>query len=357
MWGKMYGMAIEKSGKYNSLLSENNSIRRAMEVIDSQAIGLSVVVSPDGIVVGVITDGDIRRALLSGKSLEDPISPHISRSFISVKPDATRTETLDLMQALQLQQIPIIDSNGKLCGMHTLHNILGTEKRPNWAVIMAGGKGTRLRPITENLPKPMVPVAGRPILERLVLHLVGYGIQRIYISVNYLSHLIERHFSNGAKYGCRIEYLKEEKALGTGGALSLLPEYPSKPIVVLNGDLVIQANISAMLDHHIRSEDYATIGVRPYQHQVAYGCVEIDENGKLIRLQEKPVLEKHINAGVYILSPRAVRDIPLDCFFPITELFVNALINAERCGTYFLENDWIDVGTPANLKNACGETL
>lgn len=334
-------------------VSVGGSIRDALTVIDYGGIGLAIVCSAQFRVTGVISDGDIRRALLAGKGLESPLSPHVVSGYVRVAPGASRVEVLELMQARRLQQIPIVDDEDVLQGMHTLHGILGGEVRSNWAVIMAGGKGTRLGSITRHTPKPMLPVAGRPILERLVLHVMSFGVRRIFLSVNHLGHVIEEHFGDGQALGCQIEYLREENPMGSGGSLSLLPEAPTAPVIVLNGDLVTEADIGALLEFHAKGEYYATMGLRPYQHEIPFGCVQT-EQGRIMTLEEKPLVERNINAGVYVLSPQAVASIPPNTAFPITNLFESALAEQISCGAYLIENDWIDVGQPSQLAQAQG---
>lgn len=334
-------------------IRDNASIREAIQQIDASGMGLTVVVSPDERVEGVISDGDIRRALLKGATLDQSLSAFISKRFYSVTPAATRADVLDLIQAIGIRQIPIIDENRKLHGIHTLETILGKETRPNWAIIMAGGKGTRLRPITENIPKPMVKVAGRPILERIVLHLVSYGIRQVFLSINYLGHIIEEHFGDGRTFGCHIDYLREKEPLGTGGALSLLPEKSNDPVLVMNGDLVIQADLNRMLRFHESKSYYATMGIRPYTHEVPFGCVELSGE-QIIGLQEKPLLQKMINAGVYVLSPEAVSEVPHNTFYPITTIFENAIKEEKICGSWVIDSEWMDIGIPKQLQKANG---
>lgn len=334
-------------------VSEGGTIRDALAVIDHCGIGLAIVCSSPFHVTGVISDGDIRRALLAGKTLEHPLFPHITTHYAKVSPHAKRAEVLELMQARRLQQLPIVDDAKILRGIHTLHGILGGEVRDNWAVIMAGGKGTRLGAITSQIPKPMLPVAGRPILERLILHVMSFGMRRIFLSINHLGHVIEEHFGDGQKLGCQIEYIRENRPMGSGGALSLLPEPPSAPLFVLNGDLVTQADMGAMLEFHNQGNYYATMGVRPYQHEIPFGCIQA-EQGRIMALEEKPVVAKQINAGIYLFSAQAIADIPPQTSFPITDLFENALIHNRACGAYLIQDDWIDVGQPAQLAQAQG---
>ena len=219
---------------------------------------------------------------------------------------------------------------------------------------MAGGRGQRLRPLTDTIPKPMLKVAGRPILERIILHLVGFGIRRIFISVNYLSDLIEQHFRDGAAHGCAIEYLREREPLGTGGSLGLLPETPQHPLLVLNGDLVTQFDVGAMLAHHAAGRYRATVGVHKYAHTVPYGVIEIAD-GRVVHLCEKPTLRWPTNAGVYVLDPALLERIPADTLYPITALVEDCLEKGEPVGAFDLDEDWLDVGQHQELRHARGE--
>ena len=306
------------------------SLLETLCIIDESGIGAAMVVDGEERLVGIATDGDVRRAILAGVSLADPVDCCCNTRFVSVVPEVARTEVLDLMQARSFRHVPVVDPEGRLLGLHLLQQLIGREQRPNWAVVMAGGKGTRLRPITEHLPKPMVKVAGRPILERIVLHLVSHGFRRIFLSVNYLSEIIEAHFGDGQAFGCRIEYLREDTPLGTGGALSLLPERPDAPVVVMNGDLVVQVDLGRMLDFHAEGGYYAPMGAKTYSHRVPFGCLE-REAGRLLGIEKKPVLEKVINAGVYVFSPAACADVPRE-FFPIVDIFHHAIQRGLQIG-------------------------
>lgn len=343
---------LDRKAAERLTIGKDATIREAMEVIDRGAINVAVIVDPQGRAVGLVSDGDIRRGLLAGREMNSPVLPLGNHTFFSVSPSTGRSEVLDLMQARYLMQVPIIDDHGYLVGMHTLRGILGGTPKPNIAVIMAGGKGTRLGTITKSLPKPMIQVAGRPILERLLLHLVGYGISRIYLAVNHLAEIIEAHFGDGSEFGCTISYLKEDQPMGTGGALNLLPAPPEEDILVMNGDLIIQVDFDTMLQDHARQKRYATMAVTPYHHRIAFGCVECGDNGHITALEEKPLVQKLVNAGVYVLSPDAVKNIP-EGSFPITQLFEEAVRDAKPCGTFLVE-DCLDVGQPQQLAQARG---
>jgi NDP-sugar pyrophosphorylase family protein len=308
----------------------------------------------DGKVQGVLTDGDVRRALLSGKTLDQPLKQHVRKDFLYVNQHASRAEVLDLMQARKIRHVPVLDQKGGLAGIHLLSSIIGAKELPNWAVIMAGGKGTRLYPITETIPKPMIKVAGRPILERVVLHLVSHGVRRIFISVNYLGEQIESYFGDGLQFGCRIEYLREDpaKPLGTGGSLALLSEMPAYPVFVINGDLITDIDVADMLEFQKTGPYDLVMGVKPYLHEVPFGCVEIAD-GRIISIDEKPILQKQVNVGAYVVSPDIIRQIR-PCFLPITNLFESALQNGLNLGAYETDSDWIDVGQHQQLRAANG---
>ena len=330
------------------------SLLECMRSMDITGAGVALAVNNEFRLIGTISDGDIRKALLNGCPLDSLVSPHINRNCFYVLPSVSRTDVLDIMQARIFEQVPIVDEQGKVIGLHLLHEILGNVSRPNWAVVMAGGQGIRLRPLTENIPKPMIRVAGRPILERIVLHLVSHGIRRIFLSVNHLAQVIEHHFGDGSKYGAKIECLRETEPLGTGGAISLLPEIPEDPLLIMNGDLIADVHCDDMIDFHSQSDFHATMGVYSYLHRVPYGCVEI-RNNRLAGLEEKPVLKRMVNAGVYVLSPQAVSAVPKNAYFPITALFEEALKKSLACGSFQIEKEWLDVGSPQQLCRARGE--
>jgi dTDP-glucose pyrophosphorylase len=323
----------------------------AMWALEHGAVQIAFVTDDRDRLVGTLTDGDVRRALLQGASLQSPLAPYIQRQFTAVDPSVGRAEVLELMQARMFNQIPIIDVEGRLVGLHLLHELIGRVERANWAVIMAGGKGSRLRPITDHLPKPMVRVAGRPILERIVLHMVGFGIGRVFLSINYLGHIVEEYFGEGERFGCQIDYLRESKPLGTGGPLSLLPKLPSVPLLVMNGDLVTQANLGALLDFHQRGGYQATVAVQRYSHTVPFGCLRLNGQ-RIVDIEEKPVLSRVVNAGIYVLNPELVARVPREQEFPITLLVEDALQRGESVGAFEILDDWIDVGQRDQLRVA-----
>ena len=330
------------------------TLRDAMLSLERSALEICLVVdNTSNKLLGTVTDGDIRRGVLAGHPLEHAVEAVMMRQFTAVTPAAGRAEVLDLMNALRISQVPITGADGKLEGLHTLHDMLGTTTRASWAVIMAGGKGTRLSPLTESVPKPMIRVAGRPILERIVLNLIGFGIRRVFLAINYLGQMVEEHFGDGERIGCRIEYLREERPLGTGGALSLLPP-ASDPVLVMNGDLVTQANVGSMLDFHLGGGQKATVATRRYVHTVPFGCLETDGD-RILRIEEKPVLSRPISAGIYVLDPAVVSRLPKNEEMGLPTMIEDCIHRGEIVRGYEVDEDWIDVGQHEQLRRARGE--
>jgi dTDP-glucose pyrophosphorylase len=335
------------------LVPDTGTVRDAMLALNTGAGQIAIAVAADGRLSGVVTDGDVRRALLAGATLATPLAAILVRRPITVGPGEARAAVLELMRARRVSAIPAVDQRGVPVGLHLLHEFLERAQRPNWAIVMAGGEGLRLRPLTDTVPKPMLKVAGRPILERIVLHLVGSGFRRVFISVNYLSHVIEEHFGDGSGFGCRIEYIREDRPLGTAGALGLLPETPTATLLMLNGDLVTSADFGSMLAFHTTGGFDATVGIRRYLHTVPFGCVERDGT-RVVGLEEKPTLEREVNTGIYALEPAM-----LDLVRPGEPMSMPALVNAaldagRPVGAFEIEEDWIDVGQREQLASARG---
>lgn len=330
-------------------------LRDVLRSLDLSGLEIALVDGEDGRAIGVMTDGDVRRALLAGATLDTPVDPYVSMAFTAVGSSTSRAEVLDLMQSRRIGAVPVLDGSGRFEGLHTLHDLLGATVKPNWAVVMAGGRGERLRPLTDTIPKPMLKVAGRPILERIVLHLVGFGIRRIFLSVNYRADVIETHFGNGAAFGCEIEYLREDTPLGTGGALSLLPSGAADPILVLNGDLLTEFDIDRMLTFHDRGGFVMTVGVHQHAHTVPLGVVEVD-GARVRHLREKPTEVWQVNAGIYVLDPGVISRVPERTHFGITGLVEGCLDRGEPVGAFHLRDEWIDLGHHDELKRARGES-
>lgn len=335
------------------VIAEEATIRDAMVALDRNSREVVLARDREGRIAGLITDGDVRRGLLCGATLDSPLTDVLRRDFFSASPDMDRASVLDVMKARMFDHVPVLDTERRLVAVHFLRDLIGAARKPNAALIMAGGRGTRLGPITDTIPKPMVEIAGRPMLERIVLHLVGHGVHTIFISVNYKAETIEGHFGDGAAFGCDITYLREAEPLGTGGALALLPERPPDPLLVLNGDLVTRVDLTAMLAAHATANAEATIGVGPYQVRMPFGAVRTD-GAQLVALEEKPTMSFLVNRGLYVLNGDVVDLVPRDRAFPIITLFERLLQENRRVSVFYFDDDWMDVGRPTDLRRANG---
>lgn len=335
------------------------TLRDALLAIDAGGQEIALVVDEAERLVGVVTDGDLRPAILKGATLDDRVSPYVTHAPHTVGPEVGRADVLDLMRAWHVDQIPVVMPDGSLGGLHVLHDLLGAAAKPNTALIMAGGRGRRLGPLTDEVPKPMIPVAGRPILERLVLHLVGCGIRDVSIAVNYRAELIEQHFGDGSEYGCRISYLREqpENPLGTAGPLRLLNAERSlnDPILVMNGDLVTDVDVDGILRHHAHTGATATVAVYDYWHEIPFGVVELDSDGRARGIHEKPTASWPVNAGICVLDPAAIGQVPPDVEFPLTGLLDRLITEGELVVAWPLAGQWEDIGHLNALRRARGE--
>jgi dTDP-glucose pyrophosphorylase len=342
---------LKECGEIRDLIvSESDSVIEAMRAIDEGAAQVGLLLDADNRLYGLITDGDIRRALLSGASLSDPVGGFVRRDFRSVGICTPRTEALDLMKVFCIKHLPIVDEKGRLAGLHLLERLIKPDALSNPALILAGGKGTRLGDLTKDVPKPMIKVAGRPILERLILHLVGSGVRQVFLSVNYLSDVIKDYFGNGQEYGCEITYLEEDEPLGTGGCLALLSSFQIEhPLIVMNGDLVTNFSVSGIVKSHLEQKNAITVGVKSYTHEIPFGCLEL-AGSRVCSLREKPVFETLINAGIYVIDQSQFEALDVE-YRPITSLITKAVERGELVGAYAID-DWIDIGLPAELSKA-----
>jgi dTDP-glucose pyrophosphorylase len=319
------------------------TVRDTLQAIDRGLMGIALVVDEDFHLIGTITDGDIRRALIKGGSIADNIAPIMNVNPIKADINKTNYELISIMKSKTINQIPIINDEGKLVDIKTLPELLITHKKDNKLVIMAGGLGTRLRPFTNTTPKPLLPIGNKPILETIIEHAKFHGFVDIIISINYLSDSIKNYLGDGSKIGVKITYLHEKDSLGTAGALSLIEEEITEDLIVINGDILTRTNFDKMLEFHQQNNNYLTVGTRPYKTQIPYGIIN-HADGVIKDIEEKPVLEYTINAGIYILSPKAIKMIPDKEFFHMTHLMEKLIKKDLRVGNFHIEDYWLDIG-------------
>lgn len=322
-----------------------SSLLDALRAIDAGAMEIAFVVDEQGVVQGTLTDGDIRRALLAGRPLHESVADVFHHNFVRADDGTPEDEAVRTMLARGVKALPLIDSAGRLADVVTLSGLLKARRRPNAALVMAGGRGSRLEELTHAIPKPMLPIGNQPLLERIVGHIVSHGIDRIFISIHFMGEMIRDHFGDGSRFGCSIEYLQESTPLGSGGCLSLLPDGIDEPLFVMNGDLITRLNVGRMLDFHARHGYAATMGVRSWSVNVPFGVVDVD-GSRVTAISEKPQLTRTINAGMYVIGPELIRTVPPNQMFPITTLFEQAIASGDGVGAYSIENEWVDIGVP-----------
>jgi dTDP-glucose pyrophosphorylase len=331
----------------------------AMRTMDRFGHEVAVLVDDDGGLAGIITDGDVRRAFLSGAGLETAAKQVASPSPTVVPEGMGRAHVLDVMRAKHLDQIPIVNESGSVVGLHTLSAVVGIEPRPNAAVIMAGGRGVRLGALTRDTPKPLVAVAGRPILEWIVLNLVSSGVCDLFITVNYLASQIEEKLGDGSQLGARIRYIREDPKvpLGTAGSLALVrTEFlPEGPILVMNADLMVQFDAGELIDEHEQNGAVVTIATRRYRHEVPFGVVTRAPGGEVGSLAEKPELDVEVNAGIYVVSQKVLSLVPEGEASTMPGLIEACIAAGHEVGAWAMESDWIDVGSPRDLAKAKGQ--
>ncbi|MFI5447142.1 nucleotidyltransferase family protein [Polaromonas sp. UC242_47] len=334
-----------------AILPAHATIRQAISNLDEAGIKIVLVINEADELEGTISDGDIRRGLLKGLDLNSPITNVIHRNALVVPPEMGREMVMQLMVANKIQQIPAVDGHRHIVGVHLWDEIATSPVRPNLMVIMAGGMGTRLRPHTENCPKPLLPVAGKPMLEHIIEHAKLEGFSRFVLAVHYLGHMIEEHFGNGDRLGVQIDYLREQSPLGTAGALGLLNPRPDAAFVVTNGDVITDIHYGELLDFHLRHNAAATMAVRVHEWQHPFGVVQT-QGVEIVGFEEKPVARTHINAGVYALEPEALNTLAADTRCDMPALFERLQEQSKRTVAYPMHEPWLDVGRPDDLERA-----
>lgn len=335
----------------NAILSNTATIQDAIRNLDKVAIKIVLVLDASGKLEGTISDGDIRRGLLRGLGMGSPITTVIHRKPFVVPREMTQETVRQLMVANKIQQIPVVDEERQVVGLHLWDQITTQHSRPNSMVIMAGGKGTRLRPHTERCPKPMLPVGDKPMLEHIIERAMGNGFSHFLIAVHYLGHMIEEYFGDGSKWDVRIDYIREESPLGTAGALGLLAERPEAPFVVTNGDVLTDINYGELLDFHVRHQATATMAVRLHEWQHPFGVVQT-QGVNIVGFEEKPIARSHINAGVYVLDPIALDALEKYSACDMPTLFERLQTKNLKTVAYPMHEPWLDVGRPADYETA-----
>lgn len=327
------------------------SIKEALKVIDRETLRVALVVKNNSL-IGMVTDGDVRRGILGGIELTAPVSSIMNRSPISASCSLSSNELKMLMQSRKILSLPLIDDDNQLVGLKTLHETLTIEKRKNPVFIMAGGFGTRLKPLTDNCPKPMLKIGNKPMLETLLNSFKSYGFYKFYISTHYLPEIIVDYFGDGSQFGVEITYVHEETPLGTGGALSLLPDtLPKEPLIMINGDILTNVNFLKVLDFHDKQNSDATMCVRDYEVKIPFGVIE-GEGNEISAMVEKPTYRYFVNAGIYVVSHNIISSLPKNERLDMPSLFKMKQQEGLKTLKFPIHEYWLDVGRHDDFKKA-----
>ncbi|MBF0267897.1 MAG: nucleotidyltransferase family protein [Alphaproteobacteria bacterium] len=338
-----------------TLLPQNASLAEAISVLEGSPYKICLVTDETRKLMGTITDGDVRRAILRGHGLDSAAANAMKETpttaLVGQPPEVLR----DLMLRLDLSQIPLLDTQGRVVGLTTLKSLAHAgEPRDNWVVLMAGGLGNRLRPLTEDVPKPLLKVGRKPLLETILETFRSHEFRNFYISVNYKAEMIKAHFGDGEKWKCNIRYLEESDRLGTAGALGLIPEIPDQPLLIMNGDVLTNVDFSSLLEFHNEQSAKATMCVREFDFQVPYGVVNIDEH-RITSVVEKPVHSFFVNAGIYVIEPELLTLVPNQASFDMPELFAKALDLKMTTAAFPIREYWTDIGRIDDFHRANGD--
>lgn len=337
-----------------SILSCNLRVKDAIYNLNNTSLKLVIVVDENKKFFGTITDGDIRRALLQGVNLDSPILEVTNKNPIYASISLDKKNVLTLMKSNKINQVPIIDINRNIVGLHLAENLDSSINFSNKIIIMAGGKGKRLYPLTKNIPKPLVNVAGKPMIEHIIERAKIEGFNNFIISINYLGHMIQDYFENGDKLNVNIEYIKEDVPLGTAGGLSLIKSIPEEPIIVTNGDVFTDIRFSEILNFHNHHESAGTMAVKLHESQNPYGVVNI-KGIEIIDLQEKPIVKNYINAGVYVLQPSVLNFLLKNNYCDMPSLFKKLKETNKKIIAFPMHEPWTDVGKIDDLKKLTKE--
>lgn len=324
------------------------TLRQTMEVIDRGSAGIALLVDQDGRLLATVSDGDVRRAILAGHGLESPVErlptlPAFDGAAPLTAPQGTPVaDLLRLMSERGVRQVPLLDNGGRVVDLALLWALHDDAELPIEAVVMAGGFGTRLRPFTETVPKPMLPVGGQPLMELTINHLRQAGIRKVNVTTHYLANVITDHFGDGADFGVRLNYVQEDTPLGTAGALSLL-EGGDDPLLIINGDIVTDLDYRAMLDFHRQHGAMLTVAIFPYEFQIPYGVID-HQGADITGIREKPSLRHFVNAGIYLVEPQVRTHIPTNTAFSMTDLIALLLERGDRVVGFPIHEYWVDIG-------------
>ena len=327
------------------------TLKDAIRNLDESALQIILVISADEVLLGTLTDGDIRRGLLRGLDMDCAVDSLMTREPLMVPEGMPAKAAMQLMQTNRIHHLPVVDERRRVVGLRVWHQLQAPDQRANLMVIMAGGRGTRLRPHTEDCPKPLLPVSGKPMLEHIIERARAEGFRHFVMAINYLGDMIEQYFADGGRWQVQISYLREQSPLGTAGAIALLDPRPQLPFVVSNGDVLTDVHYNELLEFHCRHGAAATMAVRQYEWQHPFGVVRT--NGiEIVGFDEKPIARTHINAGIYVLEPGCLDALEIGEQCDMPALFARLQERGSRTIAYPMHEPWLDVGRQHDLERA-----
>lgn len=345
-------MDMEKLKK--ACISPDVTIKQALEAIDKSAIEIALVVDQEFRLLGMATDGDIRRAILRGADINACIETAMNKNYTAIGENIPHDTAIRIMAEHSFRHIPVIDQQGHLKDIILWQDVIKPKKKTNYVLLLAGGLGTRLRPLTEDVPKPMLKVGDKPIIETIIGQFKQNGFTNILVSVNYKADVIEDYLKDGSHLGVNIQYIKETKRLGTAGPIRLAKEYLTEPFFVMNGDLLTNLNLSNMMDFHTSNGFDLTIATKKYELQIPYGVVRMDDIA-VTGMDEKPIIGYFINAGIYCLDPKLIDYIPEDQYYDFNVLINQAISDELSIGSFPITEYWMDIGQMADYQKAAND--
>ena len=332
------------------LVNREDKLMNVMQKIDESSLQFAVVVD-NKVLIGTVTDGDIRRGFLNGKTLHTPICEIMNSNPIFAHVNDDKSKYIKLLKQHKLKHLPIVDDNKEVVNIFFADILSNIQEKSNKVILMLGGLGTRLRPLTNDLPKPMLKVGNKPIVETIVEGFKQYGYTNFIFSVNYKKDIIQNYFQSGEALGVSIEYVEESMRMGTAGALSLLENRPENSFFVMNGDLLTQVNFEQLMQFHMEQSAVATMCVREYEYQIPFGVIET-EGASLTAIKEKPIQRNFVNAGIYVLSPEVFEFIPEDKFYDMPTLFEQLIQANKKTAVFPIHEYWLDIGQIDDFKRA-----
>lgn len=333
-------------------IHQDQTLIEVLSIIDQEALRIALVVDDDHKLVGILTDGDVRKALLEHGNLQVSAKSAMNTTPIVAREGTSVSALNNMLKERNVLAIPVVSDSGQLVGLHTIQYLTQKPVKENPVFIMAGGFGTRLRPLTDNCPKPMLKVGNKPILETILDCFLKAGFKNFYFSTHYLPEVITDYFGDGGKFGCSIHYVHEEVPLGTGGALGLLPDdLPDLPIIMINGDVLTNVDLNKLLEDHEEKGNIATMCVRQHQYQIPYGVIK-EEDGCVVGVEEKPTKSFFINAGVYVFNRSLLDRVPANQKIDMPPLLMQQVSQGESVNIFPIHEYWLDIGQHGEFERA-----